>query len=184
MTGRWRQWPLRASTRRDDAGQTPLDELAVSGLAGDLGLPPTRAMMPARGLSGAKHGARAKFGLGKSENHMSIFRKVLLTASAAAAFAFLPQSANAQGAPLVQQTAIVIGDLNLRSGIGVSNPVIAVMPSGAQVGVVQCQGSPQWCYVSWQGLFGWASASYLALSGPPVAPAPRPRLFPGLGPRF
>ena len=105
---------------------------------------------------------------------MTLLRKLLLTAMAAATFSFLPSSVSAQQAvPLTQQNAVVLADLNLRSGIGVGNPVVAVMPAGALVGVVQCQGAPLWCYVSYQGVFGWAYASYLGLQGPTVAPPPR-----------
>ena len=51
--------------------------------------------------------------------------------------------------------------LNVRSGPGTSNPVIASMPPTG-VGV-QCVGpcSGNWCRISWQGVVGWVNMRYL-----------------------
>lgn len=71
------------------------------------------------------------------------------------------------------------GFLNVRSGPGVSNPVIGSIPAGASGVVVDeaaCRQAPDgrtqkpWCPVNWRGLQGWASSSGLIL--PPVATTP------------
>ena len=79
--------------------------------------------------------------------------------------------------------AYALNDLNLRSGGGTQYAVIAVMPRGAEVVVFDCVGT-SWCNVEWQGIVGWASATYLAPAGPQtVVTPPRRRLFPLFGPR-
>jgi SH3-like domain-containing protein len=51
--------------------------------------------------------------------------------------------------------------LNIRSGPGTHNPVIASMPPTG-VGV-QCIGpcSGNWCRIAWQGVVGWVHMRYL-----------------------
>jgi hypothetical protein len=59
--------------------------------------------------------------------------------------------------------ATVANDLNLRAGPGTSYSVIAALPAGADVDVLNCTGN--WCQVNWQGTVGFASASYLDEDG-------------------
>jgi uncharacterized protein YraI len=88
------------------------------------------------------------------------------------------------GSAGVASAAVVEGDLNLRSGPGTSYRVIDTMPAGANVAILGCTGS--WCRVSFRGIEGYASASYLGGGGPvyaaepPVYVAPPPPVF-GIG---
>jgi uncharacterized protein YraI len=68
--------------------------------------------------------------------------------------------------------ALVTGDLNLRSGPGASFGVLTVLPGGATVNVVGCNGG--WCRIAWRDGYGYASSSYLDLGGGPVYGAPPP----------
>ena len=82
----------------------------------------------------------------------------------------------------VASAAIVTNDLNLRTGPGTGYRVIDTMPSGARVRVLDCGGS--WCRVSWHGITGYASASYLgggAYAAAPVYVAPPPVVSFGFG---
>jgi uncharacterized protein YraI len=86
--------------------------------------------------------------------------------------------------------AVVTNPLNLRRGPGTGYGVIATMPPGARVDVLECGGA--WCRVAWRGIEGFASASYLADGGayayepPPVYVAPPPvvRFGYSWGPRW
>lgn len=71
--------------------------------------------------------------------------------------------------------ATVTNDLNLRSGPGTGYRVITAMPAGANVDVLNCNGS--WCRVEWRGTVGYASASYLAGGGSGYAAVPPPRVY-------
>lgn len=89
------------------------------------------------------------------------------------AFAFvilLTASMVAPPGAVAQSTATTTAPLNMRSGPGVDNPVITVMPSGATVSVT---GSAQSGFlpVSWNGSNGWASADYLTTGGGSDVPA-------------
>lgn len=59
--------------------------------------------------------------------------------------------------------AIVESDLNLRAGPSTGYGVVAVMPGGASVDVLNCTGS--WCRVGFGGTVGYASRSYLDVGG-------------------
>lgn len=61
---------------------------------------------------------------------------------------------------------------NLRSGPGVDNPVVAIIPAGAAIDVGRCAGS--WCRVSAQGAEGFLSRSLIAMGAPgsPIAVLP------------
>jgi uncharacterized protein YraI len=86
----------------------------------------------------------------------------------------------------IASAATVTNDLNLRSGPGTGYGVVGTMPAGAYVDVIGCGGS--WCRVNWQGVVGYASASYLAGGGggavyaaDPVYVAPPPPVVFGFG---
>lgn len=83
----------------------------------------------------------------------------------ASAAILLGSAAIASAAP-----ASVTSDLNMRAGPGTGYGVVTVLPAGAVVDVIGCTGS--WCRVSWRGISGYASASYLASGGPVVRRAP------------
>ena len=76
----------------------------------------------------------------------------------------LKQFALAAGILLVSAStaaaAMVTNPLNLRRGPGTGFGVIATMPPGAHVDVLERGGA--WCRVAWRGIEGFASASYLA----------------------
>src|SRR5690242_5387634 len=63
----------------------------------------------------------------------------------------------------VAAPAMVENDLNLRAGPGVEFAVVAAMPGGATVDVMNCQAG--WCQVAYGGTMGWASRAYLGLGG-------------------
>jgi uncharacterized protein YraI len=85
----------------------------------------------------------------------------------------------------------VTNPLNLRRGPGTGYGVIATMPPGSYVDVLECGGG--WCRVAWRGIEGFASASYLApgaayayVPPPPVYVVPPPVVSFGFdwGPRW
>jgi uncharacterized protein YraI len=84
--------------------------------------------------------------------HKIRFKSLLLGAGAA-----LILSAGAASA------AVVTNPLNLRSGPGTGYPVIATMPAGAHVAILNCRSA--WCQIDWRGAQGYASRSYLASGG-------------------
>jgi uncharacterized protein YraI len=105
----------------------------------------------------------------------------------------LKQFALAAGVLLVSAStaaaAVVTNPLNLRRGPGVGYRVIAAMPPGTRVDVIECGGN--WCRVAWRGIEGFASASYLAgggvyayAPGSYYAYEPAPYYDYGLGPVF
>ena len=81
--------------------------------------------------------------------------------------------------------ALVTGDVNLRSGPGTHFGVLTVLPGGATVNVVGCNGG--WCRIAWRGGYGYASNHYLdfgdgpVYGGPPVYVAPPPVVTFGFG---
>jgi uncharacterized protein YraI len=112
---------------------------------------------------------------------MTIIKTGFLAASLLAGSAAL-----ASAAP-----AVVSNDLNLRAGPGTGYGVVAVMPAGSTVDTIGCTGN--WCRVSYGGVVGYASASYLdgrgAYAAAPRAvyvapPVLRPRVYYGHGPRW
>lgn len=80
---------------------------------------------------------------------------------------FSPQATSSQEAG---STAITTVALNMRSGPGLSNGIVTVIPAGA---TVQVTGAAQSGFlpVSWNGSTGWASSSYLTLSGSSGTPS-------------
>lgn len=60
---------------------------------------------------------------------------------------------------------VVGGGLNLRSGPGTGNSVVATMPNGARV-TITGRSIGGFLSISWQGWSGWASAEYIDLPGP------------------
>ncbi len=77
--------------------------------------------------------------------------------------------------------AVVATDLNLRAGPGTGYGVVAVLPAGATVNARNCGSG--WCRVSYAGVTGFASASYLGTAmGSYAAAPPPPRIF--AGPRW
>ncbi len=74
--------------------------------------------------------------------------------------------------------ATVTNPLNLRRGPGTGFGVIATMPAGSHVDVLECGGG--WCRVAWRGIEGFASSGYIApgeafaYAPPPVYYAPPP----------
>jgi len=87
----------------------------------------------------------------------------------AAAFALL-STATAEAAP-----AFVTTTVNLRSGAGTDNEIIAKIPGGSLVDAANCT---EWCEVEWQGKKGFAIASAIDRSGRvPVRRMP-PRAYP------
>jgi uncharacterized protein YraI len=78
--------------------------------------------------------------------------------------------------------AVVTNDLNLRAGPSTANRVIATMPEGSIVDVIDCRGS--WCEVEWRGRIGWASRNFLAervAQRPPAVPPTVTIPIPGFG---
>jgi uncharacterized protein YraI len=82
--------------------------------------------------------------------------------------------------------AVVTNDLNLRSAPTTASRVIATMPEGSTVEVIECRGS--WCEVEWRGRIGWASRNFLAErigqrpgQRPPAAPPTVTIPLPGFG---
>ena len=53
------------------------------------------------------------------------------------------------------------GNLNIRSGPGLENPVIGTIPNGASVQILS--RTPQWYNISYDGITGYSSAQYITL---------------------
>lgn len=70
--------------------------------------------------------------------------------------------------------APVTSPANVRSGPSTKLPVIAVIPAGADVDVINCGGGwrRDWCQVSYGGTTGFVPAGVLAPSGQDVIVAP------------
>ena len=67
--------------------------------------------------------------------------------------------------------AYVAGNLNLRSGPGTNNEIVAKIPGGSLVDASNCSNG--WCEVAWQGKNGFAIQTALDMSGRvPARPAP------------
>lgn len=67
--------------------------------------------------------------------------------------------------------ARVTEPLNLRSGPSASNPVIVVMPAGANV-VITGQSTNNYLAITWDSYSGFAHRDWITTSGPFPAPAP------------
>lgn len=74
----------------------------------------------------------------------------------------------------VAWAAPVTSPANVRSGPGVKWPVVATIPAGADVQVLQCGGGwkRDWCKVSYGQTSGYVAAGVLAPSGNNVVVAP------------
>jgi uncharacterized protein YraI len=55
------------------------------------------------------------------------------------------------------------GSVNLRAGPGVNYARITTVPAGAKLNVHGCKA---WCNVTFRGIRGWVSASYVAWGAP------------------
>ena len=105
----------------------------------------------------------------------------------------------ASSAGVSARPGIATYNANLRSGPGIENSVVAIIPDQAPINVGACRGS--WCHVSWNGLEGYLSTSLIAsassrrmqmtaqgpLAGPPVVGdivRPLTTLLPGCDPSF
>lgn len=75
----------------------------------------------------------------------------------------------------IAQPATVTTDLNLRAGPGTNYRVVATMPQGSRVDILECRAN--WCRVDWRGRPGWASARFLDVAPQRVRPEP-PRAAP------
>lgn len=70
--------------------------------------------------------------------------------------------------------AVATDDLNMRSGAGLGNPVLLVIPRGATVSLTG-QGSNGFLQVTYGGKTGWSSSDWLRVrSGTVPTPAPTP----------
>jgi len=65
------------------------------------------------------------------------------------------------GAAEANTMAVAWTDLNLRAGPGPAYPILGVIPATGSVEVMGCLEANDWCNVSYDGLAGWASGSYL-----------------------
>lgn len=81
-----------------------------------------------------------------------------------ALFAFAAPATSAQA-----QRAVVVNDLNMRTGPSTQYPVITVLRRGSPVLVHNCTRGSAWCNVSQRNATGWVSGRYLDFGGP-VAP--------------
>ncbi len=63
-----------------------------------------------------------------------------------------------------------VTNLNMRSGPGTSYQVLGVIPAGAPVAVLGCDGS--WCQVNYAGRIGYANGSYLGGGSGAIVGAP------------
>lgn len=66
--------------------------------------------------------------------------------------------------PTPKPTATVVTDLYLRSGAGIANPAILVMPIGATVTIHDTAKAPDggtWVFVDYRGTLGWCNKAYL-----------------------
>ncbi len=79
---------------------------------------------------------------------------------AATALAAVVMAASSAG--VSARPAIATFNANLRSGPGIDNPVVAIIPDQAPIDVGGCTGS--WCRVSWNGLDGYLSTSLIAFA--------------------
>ena len=65
--------------------------------------------------------------------------------------------------------ATLTDNLNLRSGPGISSDIIAAMPAGSDVRVLNCGRS--WCRVAFNDTTGYASRRFISSGGPVYAAA-------------
>lgn len=72
--------------------------------------------------------------------------------------------------------AITTFNANLRSGPGVDNPVVTIIPDQSLIDVGSCTGS--WCRVNWDGSEGWLSRTLIASTSARRAIVPAPAVAP------
>lgn len=97
----------------------------------------------------------------------------LLTATLAGA-AFIAASFAAPTEAAAQNTAVVVTDLNVRTGPGTGYPRIRTLPGGTSVQVEGCTPD-NWCEIVAYRVRGWVSGNYLDGYGRPsyqAAPPP------------
>lgn len=110
---------------------------------------------------------------------MTRYLQILRTATTAialtaASLVALPDAARAQMGPDYWQVAGVASNdtLNIRSGPGTSNPVVARAPNGSVFRNLGCrgEGSARWCHLETPNgqISGWAAGRYLRESGAPT----------------
>jgi len=93
-------------------------------------------------------------------NAVAIFLVALLAmGSLAARMGAVPVAAQTSSLGTATVTAAL---LNLRSGPGLTNPVVAAFPSGKAVAVTGNESAGGWCPVSINGVVGWMNAAYLS----------------------
>lgn len=103
----------------------------------------------------------------------TIFRSILPAIAIAVLCLFVSEEAEAQMGPDYWRVHGVASDdtLNIRSGPGTSNRVVARAPNGAVFRNLGCrgEGSSRWCHVETPDgrVDGWASGRYLQESGAP-----------------
>ncbi|ETA53813.1 SH3 domain-containing protein [Ponticoccus alexandrii] len=114
------------------------------------------------------------------EFHSNLIPQRLKSVLAGAAFALaaglavLPDAAQAQMGPDYWQVTGVASDdhLNIRSGPGTSNRVVAIAPNGAVFRNLGCrgEGNARWCHLETPdgSTSGWASGRFLIESGAPT----------------
>jgi len=85
----------------------------------------------------------------------------------------LLSAASASGEP-----AYVTSTVNLRSGAGTGNDIVAKIPGGSLVDATNCS---EWCEVDWQGKKGFAIATSLDRSGRVPGPRAAIRRAPAAG---
>lgn len=87
----------------------------------------------------------------------------------------------------IANAAVATADVNMRSGPGTGYGVVTVVPAGASLAIVDCNGA--WCRVDAGGAQGYVNASYLANEGggayvAPVYAGPVVTYGFGFGPRW
>ncbi len=66
--------------------------------------------------------------------------------------------------PAMAGSALVLQQVNVRSGPGTNFPSVGQIPQGANIEVMAC--TPAWCTIAWPGP-AFVAASYLGFDGPP-----------------
>ena len=97
----------------------------------------------------------------------------ILLAATLAVPSFLVSSFVATGDAAAQESAVVVTDLNVRTGPGTGYPRISTIPGGSSVEILGCTPD-NWCDVVWFQLRGWVSGDYLDWYGRPTYSAAPP----------
>ena len=69
------------------------------------------------------------------------------------------------GAAMAASSAVVTGDLNVRTGPGPGYQRYGTIPAGDEVTVYGCLAGYNWCDIDWAGGRGWVSGNYLLTLG-------------------